>query len=219
MEEAEKWEALMASIRKAARILNRDLTERHIPDYLNWPAARQMSQRLWAEVADRRKVPTKVSRFSPAIDLKTQRSLESHMRIEQARWRDHLGEPFVNPGNPGESMSSNPGSSPLRDMRLKLVQLKTDIDELAPELEEMHRDALESSVAHARDCNLSKSLFALILSSTLEEILDQRLRREMVVEARTDVIHKVEEIQELAVAAIIAELENNCNCKLQKENQ
>ncbi len=49
------WEALVSSIRKAARILNMDLTERDMPDYQNWFIAREMHKDLWARVRSRRK--------------------------------------------------------------------------------------------------------------------------------------------------------------------
>ena len=48
--EREKWEALMRSIRKGAHILGRTLTERDMPDYLNWYVATDMNKRIWAEV-------------------------------------------------------------------------------------------------------------------------------------------------------------------------
>ena len=54
MSEEEKWEKLMASIRKAAHILNIDLTEKDMPEYLNWPVGRDMNKRLWARVHRKR---------------------------------------------------------------------------------------------------------------------------------------------------------------------
>ena len=54
MSEEEKWEKLMASIRKAAHILNEDLTERDMPEYLNWPVGTDMNKRLWAQVHRKR---------------------------------------------------------------------------------------------------------------------------------------------------------------------
>ncbi len=52
--EVEKWEALMRSIRRAARILNLDLTEVDMPDYLNWEVASDIHQNLWSMVYQRR---------------------------------------------------------------------------------------------------------------------------------------------------------------------
>lgn len=46
----EKWERLMKSIRRAALILGIEITERDVPEYLNWPIARQMSKRLWGRI-------------------------------------------------------------------------------------------------------------------------------------------------------------------------
>lgn len=50
MDEGEQWEAMMASIRKAAKILNMDLTERDLPEYMNWVVGRHMHRNLWAQV-------------------------------------------------------------------------------------------------------------------------------------------------------------------------
>lgn len=55
MDEQEKWEQLMASIRKAAKILNIDLTEADIPRYLDWRAASDMHKRLWDLIYRKRK--------------------------------------------------------------------------------------------------------------------------------------------------------------------
>ena len=49
-EEGEQWEAMMASIRGAARILNIDLTEEDMPEYMNWFVGRTMHRDLWARV-------------------------------------------------------------------------------------------------------------------------------------------------------------------------
>ena len=50
MDEYEKWDAIMRSIRKAARILNIDLTEQDVPEHLNWFVARKMHRYLWDQV-------------------------------------------------------------------------------------------------------------------------------------------------------------------------
>ncbi len=55
MPEEEKWELLMASIRKAAHILKLDLTEQDLPDYLNWVVGRDLNKNLWARVYLKRK--------------------------------------------------------------------------------------------------------------------------------------------------------------------
>lgn len=54
LNEQDKWELLMASIRRAANILGIDLTERAMPDYLNWFIGRDMSKRLWNRVKSRK---------------------------------------------------------------------------------------------------------------------------------------------------------------------
>ena len=50
MDEGEQWEAMMYSIRKAAKILNMDLTEEDLPEYMNWTVGRDMHYRIWAKV-------------------------------------------------------------------------------------------------------------------------------------------------------------------------
>jgi len=50
MTKEEEWENLIKSIKKAAHRLNEDLTERDMPDYMNWFVAREMHRNLWARV-------------------------------------------------------------------------------------------------------------------------------------------------------------------------
>lgn len=59
-DEAQKWNILMASIRRAAHILNQDLEERDYPDFLNWNVARDMHKRLWNKVYARNTSKKKV---------------------------------------------------------------------------------------------------------------------------------------------------------------
>lgn len=49
-EETDKWQAMIRSIHKAAKILNRDLTEKDMPEPLDWRAGSDLHDRLWAEV-------------------------------------------------------------------------------------------------------------------------------------------------------------------------
>jgi len=56
MDEVEKWEALLKSIMQASKILNIDLTEADMPDFLNWRVASDMHRKLWALVYQKRKV-------------------------------------------------------------------------------------------------------------------------------------------------------------------
>ena len=55
MDEFENWETLMRSIRRAAKILNIDLAEADMPDYLNWSVASDMHRNLWALIYSKRK--------------------------------------------------------------------------------------------------------------------------------------------------------------------
>ena len=55
MDTHDKWQALMRSIRKAAHILNLDLTEKEWPEYQNWFVGVAVHKRLWDLVVLRRK--------------------------------------------------------------------------------------------------------------------------------------------------------------------
>lgn len=50
MNEEDKWNALIRSIKKAARILSEDLEEIDMPEYLNWRVGTDMNQHLWNQV-------------------------------------------------------------------------------------------------------------------------------------------------------------------------
>ncbi len=54
-DEVERWDILMKDIRRAAKAAKVPLTERDLPDFLNWPVARDMHNRLWAKVYGRGK--------------------------------------------------------------------------------------------------------------------------------------------------------------------
>lgn len=53
-DKAEEWEQLMKSIRRAAKILGKDLSAEW-PDYGNWQYARDLWSKLWAQVYNRNK--------------------------------------------------------------------------------------------------------------------------------------------------------------------
>ena len=50
MDEDEQWHELILSMQKAAKILNIELTERDMPEYLDWFAGRNLHQDLWDRV-------------------------------------------------------------------------------------------------------------------------------------------------------------------------
>ena len=52
----EQWLLLIGSINKAARLLNLDLREQDMPDYMNWLVARNINQSLWGKVCSQRNV-------------------------------------------------------------------------------------------------------------------------------------------------------------------
>ena len=56
MDEYEKWGTLMFSIRRAAKILNIDLTEADMPDYLNWRVASALHEKLWSLIYLRKEI-------------------------------------------------------------------------------------------------------------------------------------------------------------------
>lgn len=47
MDEEEKWQALMRSIRKAAKILNWDYNTVDMPNYLDWKEGADLHRKLW----------------------------------------------------------------------------------------------------------------------------------------------------------------------------
>ena len=55
MDEVEKWEALLKSIMQAAKILNIDLTEADMPDFLNWKVASDMHRNLWTLIYSKKR--------------------------------------------------------------------------------------------------------------------------------------------------------------------
>ena len=55
MDKTEKWEILIRSIRRGAKILNIDLTEADMPEYLNWKVASDMNKNLWSLIYSRRR--------------------------------------------------------------------------------------------------------------------------------------------------------------------
>lgn len=55
MDEFDKWEELVKPIKQAAKILNIDLTEADLPEYLNWKVGADMHRKLWDKVYAKRK--------------------------------------------------------------------------------------------------------------------------------------------------------------------
>jgi hypothetical protein len=55
MSEEDSWNTIIHSIKRAARILNINLTETDMPDYENWLAARTIHNYLWNQVYLKRK--------------------------------------------------------------------------------------------------------------------------------------------------------------------
>ena len=50
MDKDTQWQELIRSMNRAARILNIDLTEKDIPEYLDWYTARKIHRSLWNQV-------------------------------------------------------------------------------------------------------------------------------------------------------------------------
>jgi len=50
MDEDEKWTALIRSINRAGKILNIDLTEKVMPQPMDWEYASELNRKLWDQV-------------------------------------------------------------------------------------------------------------------------------------------------------------------------
>ena len=163
--EAEKWERLMASIRKAAHILNKDLDATGWPDYLNWKVASDMNEKLWAQVyAKRRK-----KMDNPGIEKS-----KSHKAV-----------------------------------RLELIKLKTDIEEVAPELEPLYRGSIEAAIGQAELCNLKGAFQHLAFARDTGNLIRRRIPKMF--------RERLELIEDFTIEAMVEELTMYCNCQFQKK--
>jgi len=55
MDEDEKWTTLIRSMNRAAKILNIDLTEKDMPQPMDWKYASKLNRSLWNQVTLRRR--------------------------------------------------------------------------------------------------------------------------------------------------------------------
>lgn len=107
----------------------------------------------------------------------------------------------------------NPGSH--REMRLKLVGLKTDIEKVAPELEPLYRVSLEDAVKLAEECLLFESIEKYAYALDVGKLIERRFT-----EPATEIsLLKLIDIEDLAKKAIYEALVENCKCELNKGGQ
>lgn len=98
----------------------------------------------------------------------------------------------------------NPKDS-LRELRIKLIQLKTDIEKEVPELEALYRESIEAAVAHARQCNLKEAIETYTFAEGHGRRIEKRAEPS---------IGRIMEIESLAREALVEALVENCRCKL-----
>lgn len=227
MGEEEKWEAIMRSIRKAAHILRMDLTERDMPDYLNWPVATDMNKRLWAMVYAKAEIERELGlrydgiqeglgmQFTdPQTGSTTYGNTLGEVKNKLAKMRAAFAEAKV--GNPIDKSK----------IRGELVRLKTDIEEyqhdvgitgkgrtLSPtnlllQHEEIYRDNVERAMEDMAECNL-KGVFLDL------EVLDNSAVYLM--RQNHDAGSRIATIEHLLKEAIIEIATEKCQCKFHKE--
>lgn len=111
-----------------------------------------------------------------------------------------------------EKKFGEPVSGARRNMRIKLIELKTDIEKAAPELEVVYREGLESSVNYAKECDLHSAITNFSFTQTIGDLIDKRV-------PGFEVSKKLREIEELAKKAIEEELRMYCGCKFTRKEQ
>lgn len=150
--EDEKWQAMMASCRKACKILGEEFKE---PEYLNWPLGSRYHDDLWTKVH-------KKSKFEKAVTKQPKRSQEDILAL------DALGKRIRESRE--EEEEDNPVD--LSKIRGELVRLETDLEGKKPYLSEAFRESVEGAIGQMKMCNLRGALdqveFASFIGSTLQ---------------------------------------------------
>ena len=111
--------------------------------------------------------------------------------------------------NPGKG---NPGN-PHRDLRIKLIQLKADIESAAPELEAMYRGIAEATVAAAKDCDISKTLENYDFLRDVSTMMEKRLSSAEFFDQFPNIMAKTASIEKLIQETIREALVENCKCQ------
>lgn len=112
-----------------------------------------------------------------------------------------------------DQMIANPGQfGAHREMRVKLIGLKTDIERVAPELEPLYRVALEDAVKLAEDCLLFESIEKYSYALDVGKLIERRFTT-----PSTELpFLKLLDIEDFAKTAIYEALVENCKCELRK---
>ena len=97
----------------------------------------------------------------------------------------------------------NPGN--LRKMRIKLIELKTDMENAAPELEGIYRTSMEEAVNQAHYCNLYGAMESYSHGEHIGQLIHHRLGTGY---------GEFTDVENLARQAIIEELVKNCGCQI-----
>lgn len=105
-----------------------------------------------------------------------------------------------NPGNPGPDI--------LKELNIKQIQLKTDTEKVAPELEASYRASIDNSRFMMSYCGFS---------SAIANYLSAHHFGEMIIDRVPSTLDKVDIINELALQALEELAVENCSCKFIKE--
>ena len=111
--------------------------------------------------------------------------------------------------SPSMEKKDNPGN--LRKMRIKLIELQTDMENAAPELEGIYRSSMEDAVEKAHYCDLYDALDSYAQGRDIGKLIERRLG--------TAGQERFMAIEDLAKQAIIEELIKNCSCELRSEKE
>lgn len=115
-------------------------------------------------------------------------------------------KPVENPGNPGEPAGK------LRDLRLEVIKLVTDMEE-APEIlkntEALLETSLEDIVTHSKNCNLLEALSTLEFVQSDIDLIRHKARQYDI----PNIIDRVSRLGDLLNEVIVEEMAKNCGCK------
>lgn len=193
LSEEEKWESMMRSIRKAAKILKIDLTERDIPEYLNWTEGSRLHDDLWDRVYGRAR-------------MKKEETHEERMKRQAEQLR--RGEELLAAGRKsleeGQKLLGESNPDPQHNLRIQLIQLKTDMEREAPDLESIFRGAIEETIKAASGCDIMKVFDSYAFSHEIGNAIEKRVGLKFVAKMGT--------IDQLTRKVIVQELVKNCDC-------
>ena len=160
MTESEKWQAMMASCRKACRILGEEFKE---PEYLNWSVGAHYHDDLWARVGKTHK--ERMARQEKSLAEGKRLLVKEREQLERLAKKRPEGTPeewmTINPNNPVD----------LSNIRGELVRLETDLEGKKPYLSKVYRESVEGAISRIKMCDLrgalDQSMFAFALAGSL----------------------------------------------------